>query len=193
MTPASSSSEMSPSSSAALPNVGESNSALDLDTSFNYFEEEFLVQLALAINYLRTHLIALVKRYFSTHTVQRSHMDATWEFYVSQANLRNQESCARNKEQGMAHLIQIDHYGHIIQIEIRHNQFVDAYRWYSSGTSSKLRYAIITILILIGGTLPDTYLVGTSATDFRDEALQLGDEVGDLVVGDPGTFRLSGT
>lgn len=37
------------------------------------------------------------------------------------------------------------------------------------------------------------YLVGTSATDFRDEALQLGDEVGNLVVGDPGTFRLSGT
>lgn len=38
------------------------------------------------------------------------------------------------------------------------------------------------------------YLVGTSAaTDFRDEALQLGDEVGNLVVGNPGSFRLPRT
>nr|GMC49340.1 serine/threonine-protein kinase EDR1 [Ipomoea batatas] len=50
LTPASSSSETTPSSSAALPRVGESNSASDSAPDFNYFEEEFQVQLALAIS-----------------------------------------------------------------------------------------------------------------------------------------------
>ncbi|CAH9125445.1 unnamed protein product [Cuscuta epithymum] len=50
LTSASSSSETTPSSSAALPAGGQSNSESDSAPGFNFFEEEFQVQLALAIS-----------------------------------------------------------------------------------------------------------------------------------------------